>query len=33
MLKDCPALGDAGDSVAEVTASLRTTEPTGVPGQ
>jgi hypothetical protein len=32
-LKDCPALGAAGDSVAEVVASLSTTSPTGVPGQ
>jgi hypothetical protein len=32
-LKDCPGLGDGGDSVADVTASLRTTLPTGVPGQ
>ena len=33
MLKDCPADGAAGDSVAEVMASLRAMFPTGVPGQ
>jgi len=33
MLKDWPELGSAGDSVAEVTASLRAMLPTGVFGQ
>jgi hypothetical protein len=32
-LKDWPALGSTGESVAEVTASLRAMFPTGVPGQ
>ena len=32
-LKDWPEVGAAGDNVAEVTASLSTTLPTGVPGQ
>ena len=32
-LKDWPEVGAAGDYVAEVTASLSTTLPTGVPGQ
>ena len=32
-LKDCPAVGAAGDNAAEVTASLRAMFPTGVPGQ
>ena len=32
-LKVWPFVGAAGDSVAEVTASLRTMFPTGVPGQ
>jgi hypothetical protein len=32
-LKDWPALGASGESNAVVTASLRTTVPTGVPGQ
>jgi hypothetical protein len=33
MLKDWPTVGAVGDNVAEVMASLRTTVPTGVPGQ
>jgi len=33
MLKDWPAVGAAGDSVAEVTASLSAMFPTGVLGQ
>jgi hypothetical protein len=33
MLKDCPGPGEAGDSAAEVTASLRAMVPTGVFGQ
>ena len=32
-LNDCPEAGVVGDNDAEVTASLRTTVPTGVPGQ
>jgi hypothetical protein len=32
-LNDWPEVGAAGDNVAEVTASLSTTLPTGVPGQ
>jgi hypothetical protein len=32
-VKDCPAPGLAGDRLADVTASLSTTFPTGVPGQ